>query len=395
CTIDCEDAARGMVFDDGEGAGTRVVGVTIANGAAPGGAFPGNTGGGVYMVGASPTFEDCDFVGNFAGFGGAVFCDNSSPRFVRCDFGRPKGGNQAGTSGAGAYFFAGSAPELEECRFIENAAQFGGGVLNDAASPLFNVCEFARNSATEFGGGMESINGSAPTLIECLFQGNEAFFGGAMCTAESRATVVRCLFGDPLTQDPGNNASGRGGAVYNFELAAAPPGHVDYLECLFRGNEAPFGGAANNEASDTVYEGCVFGDEKDPALGNIAEYGAAMFSFRISRPVVRDCLFMDGQADRGGAIFNFGGVTTLIESCTFVRNAAGFGGAMFNLGANVEVRDCAFGDPTSDLLANTASASGGAIANEGSAPLIVGCTIARNSAGNLGGGVFSSESAAR
>jgi predicted outer membrane repeat protein len=67
CVIDCQQAARGLTLNQGEGPGSILRGVTIANGTNIAG------GGGASLSGTSPTFINCVFQGNSAPTGGAIY----------------------------------------------------------------------------------------------------------------------------------------------------------------------------------------------------------------------------------------------------------------------------------------------------------------------------------
>jgi hypothetical protein len=82
--IDCEGSAPehhcAFIFDHGEGPGSILAGVTIANGFAV-------FGGGIFLTFCNPTLLRCTFYRNFANNGGGLDCDlGATPRIVLCTF---------------------------------------------------------------------------------------------------------------------------------------------------------------------------------------------------------------------------------------------------------------------------------------------------------------------
>ncbi len=183
-------------------------------------------GGAMYFRASSPTIENCVFEDNNGGaFGGAWdMFSSSSPTVTNCRFAnniaRRAGGvetfgncspvmtncvfegNRATANsgfGGGMYMANGGLPRLNNCRFIDNIARFGGGVYNQAVSPRFNNCEFVGNSltlASGQGGGMYNTQ-SNPQLRNCLIADNSAGNGGAMLnTGGSSPALWNCTIVD-------------------------------------------------------------------------------------------------------------------------------------------------------------------------------------------------------
>ena len=118
-------------------------------------------GGGVYARNSAATFEDCTFVGNTADYGGgAVFAEGTYafPSFYRCEFTQ----NESSNAG-GAILVRGilseppeqSAvfPTIQECLFIENRA------AQQLGSPVS-------------GGAIHIGTGCHADLVSNVFQGN-------------------------------------------------------------------------------------------------------------------------------------------------------------------------------------------------------------------------------
>ncbi|MBE9507872.1 MAG: hypothetical protein IMY86_07455 [Chloroflexi bacterium] len=185
CIIDCEgteaDPHRGFLFCSGEGIGSILEGLTIANGMARQ-EINGHEGGAVYCgAGASPVVVNCRFVGNAAsgppggGAGGAVAClDNSAPVFVSCAF----VGNSAYFGGA-MDCGMGSAVSLTNCMFHDNLAYMGGGINCGGSMMIAEQCTFSGS----YGFALACWHGSL-VLMGCTLYGNS---DGALFSAYEAA----------------------------------------------------------------------------------------------------------------------------------------------------------------------------------------------------------------
>lgn len=111
--------------------------------------------------------------------------------------------------------------------------------------------------------------------------------------------------------------------------------------------------------------------------------GGGMLNVDVS-PTVRNCVFVDNEADRfGGAVINVGIGVPRFESCVFLGNRSGeSGGAVANTEASPEFLHCRFED-------NSAAAAGGAMINTpGANPLIADCVFVNNTSESGGGAIF-------
>ena len=130
CIIDCQGTVSqphtGFIFDDGEGSGAGLVGLTIRNGyAAPGTV---TNGGAINCFGSNPSLINCIFHNNSADNGGAIYLlDTPSPML------------------------------LFNCLFFDNTAASDGGAIsaNITSQIMIYSCTFAGNSAGS-GGALDS-----------------------------------------------------------------------------------------------------------------------------------------------------------------------------------------------------------------------------------------------
>ncbi|MHB8080337.1 MAG: right-handed parallel beta-helix repeat-containing protein [Candidatus Krumholzibacteriia bacterium] len=262
CILDCADddpraPHRGLRLQSGEGAGTRVSGLTIRHGQALADSPPAGSGGAVLCRGASPVFtaciftacrattggavaceegacprfERCLFIGNTAAFGGGLLAYRSGPTLVDCRFADNTAGN-----GGGAAFLAGSA-RLVQCRFLGNSATTGGGLTcEQGAAVELDGCEIVANVAT-LGGGL-FINAAGPRLVRCRFAGDSAGAGAGLCL---RGGARAWLTDSGIVDSPQGAAvdCDDGSAVLAVRSAVTGSAEGDWTGCLAGQGPAP------------------------------------------------------------------------------------------------------------------------------------------------------------
>ena len=217
-------------------------------------------GGGAACVSASPSFVECELVGNVAAFGGGVACDGGGPSFADCRFSL----NEVQYHGGGmtAHW---SAPELERCIFEENTAgALGGAVICECPgldtgargnpAPVLIGCALIRNAAGD-GGGVYARMEAAPELTGCTLYANSGSDGAGISCWQVAASVTDCIIADSI----------EGAAVYCHD-----PGAVPYLRrCVIFGNEG--GDTPCGDFADILYMDPLFCDASGGNLGLCAD----------------------------------------------------------------------------------------------------------------------------
>jgi len=317
-------------FTSGETSASVLRGFTIRAGTGTIDAVYGTAvGGGVYMVGSSPTLDDCVITGNSADMGGGVFGRNASPTIESstiCD-------NLASQSGVGGGFsFEDSAPLLRDVSIEANATFLtpGGGGWCQDSTPTFEQCAFTGNGknlgafALSIDGGGLALAGCSPAIFsDCVFEKNEANdgFGGGLLLWSSDVTMDRCHF-------DANRAN----------------------------NDYP-GGAiqVDGNSSLTFRDGSITNNHSARG-GGIASSGTLVLEdSRIADNQTAPFMFFDGN---GGGVWSSGPAT--VRRCIFDGNQSafptfwgppgGFGGAIY--GASVALENCT-------VALNTGSDRGG------------------------------------
>jgi hypothetical protein len=147
-------------------------GFTINGGNATGGVDPNYVGGGTYCISASVAVRNCKYQGNKAKSGGAMYCGLAWPTITNCTFVE----NEAVADGdsAGAIQMYESSSVIANCIFNKNkSVEYGGAIVNIAASLCLQNCTFEGNLAVE-GGAIYQIMAASQTVTNCILWGNEA-----------------------------------------------------------------------------------------------------------------------------------------------------------------------------------------------------------------------------
>jgi M6 family metalloprotease-like protein len=326
--IDCQGAKftpkRAFQFHSGEGAGTKVKGLTVLNAYTVG--YPGRSGWVVntepFPPGQTSTPLPPPRANNgesvvVNGYGGAVLCENgSSPIFQNCIFAKCTVTGGVGGDGAAGYGIAeGATGDAQSGGMGGSGAGFGyGGVVAclQGSSPRFEDCSFINNTAM---GGIGGIGGNG---------GRNLGTGHGSWGGDGGDTV-----GD-----------GMGGAVYS-EGRSEP----NFVRCTFEKNYAAQGPGSRG---GSLGAGQAYPDPWDEftngVSGQILIYdriaGGAVYAAANSAPKFTDCVFTENAAyeeipspnvfernqslyTRGGALYFEKNNNVKLTRCTFTQNIGG------------------------------------------------------------------------
>jgi parallel beta-helix repeat protein len=194
------------------------------------------------------------------------------------------------------------------------------------------------------------------------------------------------FLGRPITLEsfggPGNTTiQGTGfGPVVTCESFEGPD--TKLIGFTITGGQSDSGGGMLNYYSSPTVSDCVF-------VGNsVTDNGGGMCNYDSS-PTVTDCTFSDNYAGyAGGGFYTADGNPTLVN-CTFEGNTAdpgvgetAGGGGIFSRDGTLEVTNCAFSG-------NWSGYNGGGMNNYWHSDAVLsGCTFSKNSADNVGGGIY-------
>jgi parallel beta-helix repeat protein len=216
-----------------------------------------------------------------------------------------------------------SSPILNNCSFIGNSADDGGGICNDDDSNLtLTNCTFSGNLAIgEGGGGMGSYN-SRPTLTKCTFNGN---IGEGLYNYCSNAIITNCTFSDN---------SGFGMANHDTSIPMV-------TNCIFSGNSS--GGMENGYRCVPLVTNCTFSGNAGYGMTNKAWCQASVTNCTFggnkggiynwfSTPILTNCIFWgNGSGDESSQIYNdLNGSAVVNYSC--IQGWTGNFGGIGNIG---------------------------------------------------------------
>jgi uncharacterized repeat protein (TIGR01451 family) len=290
-----------------------------------------SSGGGLFIVGGSPTIRNTRFDGNFAhsGYGGAIYIQNGSPRLSYLMLEN----NYAYARGGAIYNDASSHPIIEYSTFIYNLSQYGGAIFNETSVTLYQLT-FSRNHASYDGGAL--YNGSGASMDWLAFLDNTAGDKGAgMYSLSGSSTLSNASF----VRNTVSAASGLGGGLY---VAA---GALKLPNASFSGNTAFDGGGLYVAAGAATLTNVDF-------TGNSASHAAGALWANASVTLTRVSFVANSAANYGGAVRNAGYMT--FTNAIFAANSAALvGGAVIDYGA-VTFNNASFGG-------NRAAGLGGAL----------------------------------
>jgi parallel beta-helix repeat protein len=316
--------------------------------------YPHNAGAGMYNNGCSPRISNCVFRDNNADdYGGALMNDNASGLFENCTF------QYNDTVCGGAVYNLGGAPEFSGCMFGAegmgsriNEAVFGGAIYNKNTSASLTACQIRLNYATCNGGGIYNEGGS-PTITDCIVYNNMAFGtweygrGGGIFCQNSNAQITD-------TQLRNNVATYYGGGVF---LDTTSTGTL--TGCTIDTCQARQGGGVFCDGASSTFESCVISNN---FTSDVGDNGGGIYCAADSTPTLNNCTIEDNSAKSDGAGIYLDNAAPTLTDCLIQRNEA-------------------------------TQKAGGMASYNYSAPIVTGCTFSQNTvvmSDYWGGGVSSS-----
>ncbi|MEM7530571.1 MAG: right-handed parallel beta-helix repeat-containing protein [Chloroflexota bacterium] len=355
-------------------------------------------GGGIYVLRASPTFDNVTVTGSTAEFGGGMYFKDTDATINNVNLQN----NTATLRGGGIYFDNADSAIFQNSTLTSNSAPAGGGGYAEGSDAILQNNEFTSNTgsgASGRGGGLY-IDTSGASVSSNTFTSNNALSGGALYLTDSEAAIRENTFTA--------NTATNGGAFYVGPTASsilsntmtfnnATLGGAVYMnaaESSFTGNTiqnntaSQSGGAFYLNATDSAG---ISGNQitNNNANGTDTDDGGGAAYFYSSASPFSTNHVQDNRANRGGAIFLFSLSGAGIQENTFLENLANVdGGALY-----VDISDAAIA--ANVMQDNEAiGGNGGAAYVKLSAAELISNTIDGNEAALFGGGLFINESPA-
>ena len=203
------------------------------------------------------------------------------------------------TDFGGAMYLEDADPTMDNCVFIENAAELGGGaVVNDGGSPTFIGCRFIENTAKD-GGAIGSFGlDTETTLLDCRFERNQVTqLGGAFRKSGGQLIATGCSFIE--------NEAGVGGG-----LLTNGAGVSSLTDCTFNRNHCTTeAGALKMFSGEVTLSGCtVEGNTTDNLFGGIMNIGGTL--------LITDSVVCDNDMSQVEGPYTDGGGNCISEFCT-------------------------------------------------------------------------------
>ena len=252
----------------------------------------------------------------------SIFLSNRKRLYRKCHTFIPGYGYSFDGFIGGAIIATNSTVEINQSRFEDNIADWGGAIFAEQDS-IINMSgnQFVSNSATDWGGVLYSIS-STITIEASEFHNNYADEGGVLYSNSSTITIEGSEFQE-------NNAVI--GAVLDSISST-----ITIEASGFQGSNATiYGGVLYSSSSNITIEASGFQD-------NYADAGGVLFS-SSSTITIEGSGFQDNYVtDTGGVLHSESNNTITIEASQFHDNYASSGGVMFSWNSTITVEGSGF-----------------------------------------------------
>ena len=269
-------------------------------------------GGGAIYATKSFTARGCTFNTNDAYLGGAVATEGGVSTLTSCVF----SSNTSGNRGGAVYSKSAASMNFTECDFTSNVSSDNGGAcwLTTTGKTTFSDCDFDGNKTEGQLGGAFYINSTGIVdidggVIENSYAGGANGGGAFYISGAAQIDITG-------TQIKNNQAKNAGGAIW---ISAAAKLNVNGT-AKFTGNKAGTNGGAiyvkENVAASILLDGITFS-------GNVAKYGAALYTSTLNTIYCNACTFTDNAASNngtGGVYYAASGTKAYINNSCFHNN---------------------------------------------------------------------------
>jgi parallel beta-helix repeat protein len=236
CVIDCENEARGFIFQSRESWASVMSDLTISNG------FTEDYGGGILMVESCPWVHGCILINNHSTFnGGGIFCfrpdDNTTVKIQSCVI----SDNKATRAGGGICIYYSGNVVLTGLTVTRNNGSSGAGIYVSGSPDItISDCIISDNYSGTYsskGGGLLLEKSRQAIIDKCIVSGNSANSGSGISMQSTTDSVIsNCIIHENGTS--GHTGEGAGlDCCYSDPLIINCIFYDNYLDCNY-----PFGG---------------------------------------------------------------------------------------------------------------------------------------------------------
>ena len=266
----------------------------------------------------------------------STFLSNRKGLFRKCAIVYPGYGCLSDGFIGGAISATNSRVEINQSRFEDNGADFGGAIFAEQDS-IINMSGnvFVSNNAAVFGGVL--ISSSSTITIEASgFHDNYARWGGVLGSFSSTITIEASEFQD-------NNASNGG-------VLTSDSGTITIEAGEFQDNNARVGGVLTSVSSTITIEGSGFQD-------NSATEGGGVLASTKSKITIEGSGFQDNYATDGGVLASISDTITIEGSRFHGNKATDTGGVLYAAFCNITMAGSNFTNNVSPIGAIIYAAS--------------------------------------
>jgi hypothetical protein len=338
--------------------------------------------------------------------GGGMYSENSSGTFVNCTF----TGNGAFLKGGGVYAVGGHL-HFDHCSWINQGAEYGGGMFLNKAEATINYANFDANFADENGGlgGGIMMDSSKIWIYHSNFSNNGALItGGAIyaknlseLTIDSSTFINNPPIGFSILQSKFKMTNSN---VANYPVALSGM-NATIENCDFQNHanlsiicdssrvvNCQFDYSSIDINSMGLIENCVITHGNNPGIetsgGNTQIVNTSVSQcnsnglYLHAPTTVKNCTIEQNTGFQGGGVL-IENTTPYFENCVIAANSASEGGGIYmSIGAGGQFVNCV-------LTQNQAVSSGGAcFGYYQTESTFTNCTIEGNTAPNGTGGFY-------
>ena len=262
--------------------------------------------------------------------------------------GQADGDGNTLTEVRGAAIFSLGAPQIKNCRFVQNYASMEGASVffceQSAREGIVMNCVFEKNNTLGNGAGLAAANigGKGITIYNCEFLENQAaLVGGAVFFLDANGTILNSTFRN-------NQGNLGGGAIEIDNPFYTSKKHV-IENCVFENNVSSYGGAlrflTSQRDSEIEIAACDFISNRVEFLDAVAPFphGGAVYMAYYGQAgnmnsSIEDCLFLNNSSTySSGAVAingydnNFSGNEYTVHNCHFEGNTASDVGGLYGV----------------------------------------------------------------
>lgn len=360
-------------------------GLTISNGWAhrPDNIPPSQGGGGLHNFGTL-TLEDCRVLNNSADYGGGIHNQFGGVlTLLRTTVANNQAIDLGGCtnppcSGDGGGLFNEALATISASRFSDNTAYGGGAIINWYGGLLaLKENSVLEGNTAHNGAAIENGAGGQVTILDSTLTNNSAeFFGGAIANYD---TGIVTISQSTLSANQSTWEDDPDAPTGGGAIMNFAGGQAALISSLVSTNSSHYGAGIHNQGSMAIADSIFRGNFAINDGGGVYNEG----SLSVSSSTFGGSSKADGnRAIGGGGLINFGpAAQAALNDCLLQYNQADNGGALENGGGGEMAL------LRTKLLNNTAHFIGGGIVNYDTGQVELRASVVKSNQAGDGGGI--------